>query len=157
MCMFLSHSSIDMPVDQFIIKTIPVTQGPGKWLMFCFSNQSIALDVVRFSKPDTMILPLLCLIRKNTHIQSLRNYPCKSCKYTETRAVSVKGVQKSQGRVQHCVRQRENEQSETVIQQQRALLLCKAAVTWLWSVLLLWHVGAALLAFSHSHVEIPPN
>lgn len=62
------------------------------------------------------------------------------------------GVWKSQGRVRHCVRQRGNEQSETVNHRQGALLLCKAAATWLWSGSLPWHVGTALLALFHTVV-----
>ena len=57
--------------------------------------------------------------------------------------------------MRHCARQRRNERSETVNHRQGALLLCKAAVTWLWSGSLLWHVGTALPAFvSHTRVEI---
>lgn len=86
------------------------------------------------------LLCLFCLIQKQIYIQRPRYYSanpinvCLGC--LDKRHLEMSG----QG---HCVRQRKNEKSETV-------LLCKAAVTWLWLGSLPWHVGTVLLALFHT-------
>lgn len=101
---------------------------------------------------DDEPLCLLCLVQMNTH--TFKKRPSKITRAdpvnTHSVAVFIIADWKSQGRVQHCVRQRRNEQSETANHRQRALLLCKAAVTWLWSGSLPWHVGGTALCFTQS-------